>query len=91
MVYPHSETANLNAANAAMSVGDIKKAERYLSKSGYTPEAVYARGVHAGLSRQYAQAKSLFEQARKVAVQAGNTTVAEAATDAIADMNEFIL
>jgi len=74
-----------------MSVGDIKKAERYLSKAGDSPEAIYARGVHAGLNRQYEQAKALFEQAQKAAVQQGNTPVAEAATDAIADMNEFIL
>lgn len=91
MVYPHSEAANLNAANAAMSVGDIKKAERYLSKAGDTPEAVYARGVYAALCKDFAKAKEIFEQAQKAAVQQGNTPVAEAATDAIADMNEFIL
>lgn len=63
MVYPHSETANLNAANAAMGIGDLKKAERYLSKAGYTPEAVYARGVYAALCKDFAKAKELFEHA----------------------------
>lgn len=91
MIYPHSAVANLNAANAAMSVGDMKRAERYLAKAGDTPEAIYARGVHAGLSKQYGKATELFTQARKEALDAGNTPVAEAAADAIADMAEFTI
>lgn len=76
MVYPHSEAANLNAANAAMGTGDLKKAERYLAKAGDSSEAVYARGVYAALAKDYVTAKRLFEQA--------------GATDQAMEMDEYI-
>ena len=44
-LYPGDETANLNAANAAMQRGDLEKAARYLEKAGESAEAVYARSV----------------------------------------------
>lgn len=66
MVYPDNETANLNAANAAMMVDELDKAERYLSKAGETPEAIYARGVLAGLRQDYAAAEELFRKAGEI-------------------------
>lgn len=78
-VYPHSEAANLNAANAAMDDGDKKKAQKHLSKAGEGPEAVYARGVYAGLIQDYAQALELFTRAAQAASEAGNTTLADTA------------
>ena len=44
-LFPDDETANLNAANAAMSAGNLRRAERYLQKAGSSSEADYARGV----------------------------------------------
>lgn len=52
LVYPDNEIANLNAANAAMGVGELDKAERYLAKAGNSPEAEYAREVLAALKKQ---------------------------------------
>jgi len=87
LVYPDNETANLNAANAAMGVQEYDKAERYLAKAGDTAQAVYARGVLAALRQQYDQAKPLFEQAAEMD---GNSSVKGAATEAIAEMDELI-
>ena len=45
-MYPEDETANLNAATAAMQRGDLISAERYLSKVNQeTPEADYAKAM----------------------------------------------
>lgn len=46
-MYPTDTTANLNAANCALTRGDLVAAERYLAKSGNTPQAAYARGIFA--------------------------------------------
>ena len=51
-MFPADATANLNAANIAMGKKDMKNAERYLSKAGDTPEAVYARGIYAAPLRR---------------------------------------
>lgn len=42
-IYPDNETANLNAANAALLRRDIAAAERYLAKAGSSPQAQKAR------------------------------------------------
>ena len=62
-MYPDDETANLNAANAAMARGDLQRAERYLSKSGNRGETIYAKGVSAALSKEYDKAVALFREA----------------------------
>lgn len=62
-MFPDDETANLNAANAAMEAGDLKRADRYLAKAGTTPEAVYARGIRAALAGEYETAETLFDEA----------------------------
>ena len=61
--------ANLNAANTAMSHRNLKKAGNYLAKAGNSPEAVYARGVHAALSGEYARAATFFEEALRKGVE----------------------
>lgn len=43
-MFPTDETANLNAANAAIRRDDFAAAERYLAKAGDSAEADYARG-----------------------------------------------
>lgn len=67
-MYPDDETANLNAANSAMKRGDMEGAARYLSKAGQSAEAVYARGVYAGLSGDYEEARRLFARARAAGI-----------------------
>lgn len=68
-MFPDDQTANLNAANAAMRRGDLEGAKQYLAKAGDTPEAVYARASHAFLSGQYPEAEALFRQARQMGVE----------------------
>ena len=62
-MFPQDEVANLNAANTALRLGDLAGAERYLAKAGQAAEAVYARGLHAALSGDYARARVLFGEA----------------------------
>lgn len=62
-MYPEDEAANLNAANTAMSRGDMKNALCYLDKAGESIEAVYARGVFEFLQENYDEAQPLFEKA----------------------------
>lgn len=45
--YGDDETANLNAAAAALKAGDYDKAAGYLAKAGDSPEAENARGILA--------------------------------------------
>ncbi len=62
-LFPDDETANLNAANAAMGRDDLQAAARYLSKAGNSAEAVYARGVLAIRGEDYGEAKTYLQQA----------------------------
>ena len=64
-MYPDSETANANAAAAALSRGDLVSAERFLKKAGNAPEAEYSRGVYATLTDDYAAAEKHFLNAQK--------------------------
>lgn len=67
-MYPESEVANLNAANAALQQGALDTAERYLDKAGDSTEAIYARAVLAALRGDYTTARPLFETAAKLKV-----------------------
>lgn len=81
-IYPDDETANLNAAVAALQRGDLTQAENCLQKAGNTAHAQYARGMLAAMKRDYQTALTLFRQA-----QSGG--VAEAA-DAVKQMQELL-
>lgn len=61
-MYPNNETANLNAANAAMQRGDYASAERYLAKAGNGDEVTYAKGVLAAQQEDYTIAIQYFSQ-----------------------------
>ena len=63
-LYPDSEVANLNAANALMSRGDLKKAAMYLDRAGSSAEADYARGILAALEKDTDKALSLLRKAQ---------------------------
>ena len=62
-MFPHDKTANLNAANAAMSRKDWKSAGKYLANAGDSAEAEYARGVFAAMQENYDAALSSFRKA----------------------------
>ena len=62
-IYPGDETANLNAANAAMERRDLTSAEKYLSKAGGGAEAEYARGVLKGLRGDFEGAETKVKEA----------------------------
>ena len=62
-MFPEDATANLNAANTAMRLGNLPLAEKYLEKSVDTSEASYARGIHAALSSNYEVAETLLKEA----------------------------
>lgn len=71
-LYPDDETANLNAANIALTERDFDSAEAYLSKAGTSPEATHARGVAALLKGDYDRAGELLARAAEEGVaQAG--------------------
>ena len=72
-MYPDDETANLNAANSAMSRNDLKSAEKYLAKAGASAEAEYARGKLAALQGDYAKARTYFESAAQTMPEAAET------------------
>lgn len=67
-MYPDSEVANLNAANAAMDQGQLDRAARYLAKAGEGPEVIYAQGVLQALRGNYEEAREFFEQAARLRV-----------------------
>lgn len=76
-MYPADETANLNAANAAMRRGDLDRAERYLAKAGQSPEAVYARGALAIRKKDYDTARRYLGEAKALGVEQAALTLDE--------------
>lgn len=62
-MYPSDEVAILNAATAAMQRGDLQQADRYLLRAGNTADALYVRGILAGLQKDYSKAIWYMEQA----------------------------
>ncbi len=69
LLYPNDETANLNAANVAMSRRELERASSYLSKAGDTAESQYARGVLATLQGDYSAAKGYLTTAKNAGIQ----------------------
>lgn len=61
--YPDDETANLNAAVAALQSGDLERGEQLLTKAGNTPEAENARGVLAARRGNFEKAAEHFRNA----------------------------
>lgn len=76
-MYPADETANLNAANAAMRRGDLSGAERYLAKSGNSAEAVYARGALAIRKGDLETARRYLSEAKILGMEQAATTLEE--------------
>lgn len=76
-MYPTDETANLNAANAAIRRGDLDAARRYLDKAGDTPEAVYARGALAIRGKDYDTARKYLNEAKALGLEQAVLTLDE--------------
>ncbi len=73
-MFPNDETANLNAANAAIRRDDFGTARRYLDKAGESAEAVYARGALAVREGDYDTARRYLVKAKEMGLeQAGRT------------------
>lgn len=76
-MFPDDETANLNAANAAMRRGDLAGAEQYIAKAGDSPEAVYARGALAIRREDYDTARRYLGQAKELGLEQAAATLDE--------------
>lgn len=76
-MYPADESANLNAANAALRHDDLKTASRYLDKAGQSAEADYARAALAIRSEDYATARTLLTRASGMGLKQAAETLAE--------------
>ena len=63
-LYSGDETANLNAANAALQRGDYVYAEKYLKKAGNSAAAEYTRGTYQALKGNYDDALTYFKSAQ---------------------------
>ncbi len=87
-VYPDDPVANVNAASAAMSVGDLAAAERYLRKAGDGAAASYTRGVLEALRGNFSAAAGLFDKARQGGVAEAPDALAN--VQAILDQQAFI-
>lgn len=73
-MFPNDETANLNAANAAIRRDDFGTARKYLDKAGDSAEAVYARGALAVREGDYDTARRYLSKAKEMGLeQAGRT------------------
>ena len=68
-MYPQDETANLNAANAALSRKDLVSAQKYLERAGNSPKAIYARGVFKAMQGDFNEGIRLVEEAQKQGLQ----------------------
>lgn len=67
-MYPSSEIAIINAANAAISVGHLDRAEQLLNLAGDCPDAIYTRGNLAAMQGRLDDARNFFSQAAKLKV-----------------------
>ena len=76
-MYPNDETANLNAANAAIRRDDFAAARRYLDKSGNSAEAVYARAALAIREKDYDTAREYLGKAKEMGLEMAGKTLDE--------------
>lgn len=76
-MYPNDETANLNAANAAIRRDDFKAARKYLEKAGNSAEALYARGALAVREGKIDDARRYLEMAKNLGLEQAAKTLDE--------------
>ncbi len=68
-MYPENSTANLNAANIAISEGNYERAATYLRKAGKSPKADHARALLAMMNRDYEVAERLLTAAKEAGIE----------------------
>lgn len=76
-MFPNDETANLNAANAAIRRDEFGAARRYLDKAGDSAEAVYARGALAVREGDYDTARCYLDKAKEMGLEQADRTLDE--------------
>lgn len=76
-MYPADESANLNAANAALRRNDLVHAAKYLEKAGSSAEAIYARAAYAIRSADYERAETLLTEASSLGLEQAEKTLDE--------------
>lgn len=76
-MFPDDETANLNAANAAIRRDDFATARKYLDKAGNSAEAFYARGALAVREDDFVTARRYLEKAKALGMEQAAVTLAE--------------
>lgn len=76
-MFPNDETANLNAANAAIRRDDFGAARRYLDKAGDSAEAIYARGALAIREKDYDTARRYLNHAKEMGLEKAARTLEE--------------
>ena len=68
-MFPNDPVTNLNAANSALTRGDLISAEAYLKKADADdPTVIYTKGVLAALHEDWDQAVDYFQQAARLKV-----------------------
>lgn len=80
-MFPEDPTANINAASASMSRGDLESATKFLGRVGNIPEAEYARGILDAKKGNYESAVSHFRKS--------NDPRAKQAVDQIAHIQNY--
>jgi outer membrane protein OmpA-like peptidoglycan-associated protein len=68
LLYPNDETAALNAANAALTEGDLTEAANYLSRAGNSAKADYTRGVLAIKNGDFSGARTYLKSAQAAGI-----------------------
>lgn len=76
-MFPSDETANLNAANAAIRRDDFATARKYLDKAGKSAEAIYARGALAVREGDYETARRYLGEAKALGLEQAGITLDE--------------
>lgn len=76
-MFPTDETANLNAANAAIRRDDFATARKYLDKAGKSAEAIYARGALAVREGDYETARRYLGEAKALGLEQAGITLDE--------------
>lgn len=83
-IYPEDEVVNINAANAAMSLGNLTAAEAYMKRAGDSPVARYTKGVLCALQEDWEGAVMFFTSAK-----ASGVPEATAACEIAKELLEF--
>ena len=68
-IHPYDSKSNLNAATIALQAGDLDKAGQYLDRAGDSAEAVYTRGVLAGMAGDLERAMQYFDKAADMGLE----------------------